>query len=163
MDFDGEDRAERTARLLRRAVHAVNLSEGKPLPERLADLIGSRCDSIVAEGVAMHAALPPPAPPGRRGRRKRRRGHNRDGVLRFTRDPAVPAPDNEAERALRPLKVRQKIPGSFRSETGARNHAALRTVLDTARKQGRNLLETLRTSPEELVARLATRHPAQAG
>ncbi len=59
--------------------------------------------------------------------------------------------------------MQQKISGSFRSAEGARNHAALRTVLDTARKQGRNLLETLRTSPEELVARLATRHPAQAG
>ncbi len=157
MDFDGEDWADRTARLLRCAVHAVSLSEGKPLPERLADLIGSRYDSIVAEGIAMHGALPPP--PGRRGRRKRRRGHspalrlrdNRDGVLRFTRDPAVPATNNEAERALRPLKVRQKISGSFRSAEGARNHAVLRTVLDTARKQGWNLLETLRTSPDELV------------
>ncbi len=69
VDFDGEAWAERTARLLRRAVHAGSLSEGKPLPERLADLIGRRYDGIVAEGIAMHGALPPPAPPGRRGRR----------------------------------------------------------------------------------------------
>ncbi len=58
VDFDDEDRAERTARLLRRAVHAVNLSDGKPLPERLAELIGRRYDSIVAEGIATHEALP---------------------------------------------------------------------------------------------------------
>ncbi len=126
------------ARLPRRAVHAGSLSNGTPLPERLADLIGRRYDGIAAEGIAMHEALPPPAPPGRRGRRKRRRGHsqalrlrdNRDGVLRFTRDPAVPATNNEAERARRPLKVRQKISGSFRSAEGARNHAVLRTVLE---------------------------------
>ncbi len=171
MDFDGGAWAERTARLLRRAVHAGSLSDGKPLPERLADLIGRRCDGIVAEGIAMHGARPPPPSKGSRGRRKRRRGHSlalrlrdsRDGVLRLARDPAVPAPDNEAERALRPLKVRQRISGSLRSEAGARNHAALRTVLDTARKQGWNLLETLRTAPEELAARLAARQPDRAG
>ncbi len=61
-------------------------------------------------------------------------------VLRFTRDPTVPATNNEAERMLHPLKVQQKIFGSFRSPKGARNHAVLRTGLDTARRQGWNLL-----------------------
>ncbi len=147
---------------LLRAIHAVNLSEGKPLPARLADRIGRRTDSIVAGGLAWHESRPPPPTKGRRGRRKRRRGHNlvrrlrdnREGVLRFTRDPTVPATNNEAERALRPLKVQQKISGSFRSTTGAQNHAVLRTVLDTARKPGWNLLETLRTPPDELIKRL---------
>ncbi len=93
----------------------------------------------------------------------RRLRDNRDGVLRLARDPAVSAPGHEAERARRPLKVRQKISGSFRSEAGARNHAELRTVPDTARKQGWHLLETLRAPPDELVARLATRQSAKAG
>ncbi len=147
---------------LLRTIHAVNLSEGKPLPARLADRIGRRTDSSVAAGLAWHEARPPPPAKGRRGRRKRRRGHNlvlrlqdnREGVLRFTRDPTVPATNNEAERALRPLKVQQKISGSFRSTTGAQNHAVLRTVLDTARKPGWNLLETLRAPPDELIKRL---------
>ena len=90
-------------RLHRRAVHAVNLSDGKPLPARLVDLIGRRYDGIVADRIAMHEFLPPP---GKRGRRKRRRGHNlalrlrdnREGVLRFTRDPAVPATNNDVNR-----------------------------------------------------------------
>jgi len=84
-------------------------------------------------------------------------------VLPLTRDPAVPATNTAAERALRPLTVHQKISGSVRSAAGARNHAVLRTMLDTARKQGRNLLETLRTPPEELVEQLVTRLPAPAG
>ncbi len=162
VDFDDEAWAATMARRLRRAIHAVNLSEGKPLPARLADRIGRRTDSIVAAGISMHESRPPPPTKGRRGRRKRRRGHNlvrrlqdnREGVLRFTRDPTVPATNNEAERALRPLKVQQKISGSFRSTTGAQNHAVLRTVLDTARKQGWNLLETLRAPPDELIQRL---------
>ncbi len=104
----------------------------------------------------MHEARPPPPSKGRRGHGPALRlRDSRDGVLRLARDPAVPAPGNEAERALRPLKVRQRISGSFRSEAGARNHAALRTVLDTARKQGWNLLETLRTAPEGLMNRIA--------
>ncbi len=162
VDFDDEAWAATMARRLRRAIHAVNLSEGKPLPARLADRIGRRTDSIVAAGISMHESRPPPPTKGRRGRRKRRRGHNlarrlqdnREGVLRFTRDPTVPATNNEAERALRPLKVQQKISGSFRSTTGAQNHAVLRTVLDTARKPGWNLLETLRAPPDELIKRL---------
>ncbi len=168
VDFGEEEWAERMGRLLRRAVHAANLSDGKPLPARLADLIGRRYDGIVANGIAMHESLPPPAPPGKRGRRKRRRGHNlalrlrdnREGVLRFTRDPAVPATNNEAERALRPLKVQQKISGSFRSAEGARNQAVLRTVLDTARRQGWNLLETLLAPPDGLMNRIAKPEPA---
>ncbi|MCY4005792.1 MAG: transposase [Rhodobacteraceae bacterium] len=80
--------------------------------------------------------------------------NNREDVLRFTRDPTVPVTNNEAERALRPLKVQQKISGSFRSPEGARNHAVLRTVLDTARKQDWNLLETLQAPPDELIKRL---------
>ncbi|MCY4195455.1 MAG: transposase [Rhodobacteraceae bacterium] len=79
---------------------------------------------------------------------------NPGGVLRFTRDPTVLPTHNATERALRPLKVQQKISGSFYSATGARNHAVLRTVLDTARKQGGNRLETLRPPPDNLTKRL---------
>jgi len=95
--------------------------------------------------------------------RVRRRRDNRKGVLRPARDPAVPATHNEAERALRPLKGQQKISGRVRSTAGARNPAVLRTVLDTACKQGWTRLDTLRAPPEELVEQLVTRLPAQAG
>ncbi len=155
VDFDDEAWAATMARRLRRAIHAVNLSEGKPLPARLADRIGRRTDSIVAGGLAWHESRPPPPTKGRRGHNLvRRLRDNREGVLRFTRDSTVPATNNEAERALRPLKVQQKISGSFRSTTGAQNHAVLRTGLDTDRKPGWNLLETLRAPPDELIKRL---------
>ncbi|MCY4006271.1 MAG: DUF6444 domain-containing protein [Rhodobacteraceae bacterium] len=95
--------------------------------------------------------------------RQRSRRQESGRGRRHARGPAVPATNNEAERALRPLKVQQKISGSFRSEAGARNHAALRTVLDTARKQGWNLLETLRTAPDELVGQIAAQQPTQTG
>ena len=56
--------------------------------------------------------------------------------------------------------MQQKISGSFRSEASARNHAVLRTVRDTARRQGWNLLETLQASPDDLMERIVTSQPA---
>ena len=44
-------------------------------------------------------------------------------------------------------KVRQKIAGGFRTEQGARDFATMRSVLSSARKQGRNRLEALRQGP----------------
>ncbi|MCY4197850.1 MAG: transposase [Rhodobacteraceae bacterium] len=162
VDFDDEDWANRMGRLRRHAIHAVNQAGGQPLPERLADRIGRRTDSIVAGGLAWHEARPHHPQRGVGAGGNDDGGHNlvlrlpdnREDVLRFTRDPTVPVTNNEAERALRPLKVQQKISGSFRSPEGARNHAVLRTVLDTARKQDWNLLETLQAPPDKLIKRL---------
>jgi len=113
---------------------------------RRADWTGRRDDSIGAAGIAGHESLP---------RRPRTGGGTTGpGVLPLTRDPTVPAPNNEAERALCPLKGQQKISGRVRSTAGARNPAVLRTVLDTARKQGWTRLEALRAPPDERIQRL---------
>jgi Transposase IS66 family len=97
--------------------------------------------------------------PTHRGRIRRRTGHNlllrlrdhKEAPLRFLYDPTVPFTNNQAERDLRMMKVRQKISGGFRSETGAQTFATLRTVLSTARKQGWNILATLTTPPAVLI------------
>ena len=47
---------------------------------------------------------------------------------------------------------RQKISGSFRSEDGAHDFAAIRSLFSTARKQGWNMLESVVASPTQLVA-----------
>ena len=85
----------------------------------------------------------------------------REAALLFTRNPAIPPTNSEAERDLRPMKVQHRISGSFRSEAGARHHAALRTVLETARRQGCSLLGTLRTCPDGLIAGIGASQPAQ--
>ncbi len=49
----------------------------------------------------------------------------------------------ERKRALRPAVIHRKVIGGFRSEAGATVYALYRTVEDTARERGQNLLKTL--------------------
>jgi transposase len=98
------------------------------------------------------AAQPPPAR-GRSGARVPRRPsaqllqrlhRDRDAVLRFVEDLAVPFDNSEAERDLRMMKVEQKVSGGFRTPVGAADFCALRSYLVTARKQGVGALAALR-------------------
>jgi len=51
-------------------------------------------------------------------------------------EPLSQCLDNGAERAIRNLKVKQKVPGGFRSYRGAEIFAILRSVVDTIIKKG---------------------------
>lgn len=101
-----------------------------------------------------------PAKP--RGRPPRRVGHNlllrlstyKQDLLRFLTDPLLPFTNNLAERDGRMMKLRQKIPGGFRSEDGAKDFAVIRSVLSTTRKQGWNILATLIADPDRLISQL---------
>lgn len=75
----------------------------------------------------------------------------RDQVLRFATDFRVPFDNNLAERDLRMIKLQQKISGSWRTLDGAHDFLDLRSYISTARKHGRDLLQTL--------ADLATHNP----
>ncbi|WP_157070696.1 hypothetical protein [Legionella steelei] len=50
-----------------------------------------------------------------------------------------------AERDLRMVKCKQKISGGFRSSTGAEQFARIRGFINTARKQGWNILDSIQT------------------
>ena len=51
-----------------------------------------------------------------------------------------------AERAIRMAKVKQKISGGFRSKRGAERHAVLLSIIETPKKQGLNILETIQAA-----------------
>ena len=85
---------------------------------------------------------------------KGRARDRKQDVLRFVSDPGVPFTNNQAEQDLRMMKLRMKISGGFRSEQGAQDFATLRSLLSTARKQGRNRVEALLQGPEVLLAGL---------
>ena len=69
---------------------------------------------------------------------------HREEFLRFATDFRVPFTNNAAEQAVRPVKIRQKIAGCLRTMPGAQAFCALRSYLDTGRKQQRDTLSILR-------------------
>jgi transposase len=72
-------------------------------------------------------------------------------ILYFLYHPKVPPDNNGAERAIRNIKVKQKISGQFKSDQGADGFAVLRSVIDTTIKSGQNVLNAL-----SLIAKLGT-------
>lgn len=97
-------------------------------------------------------AEPPPERKAGRGRPKSTPGRNllrrltehEEAVLAFALVEGVPFTNNQAERDLRPAKVKQKVSGCFRTDHGAAVYARLQAVISTCRKQGRNVFTTLR-------------------
>lgn len=59
----------------------------------------------------------------------------------FTED--VPPDNNASEWAIRNVKVKQKISGQFKTQRAAQDFAKIRSVIETAIKNGRNVLEAL--------------------
>lgn len=110
----------------------------------------SQYRTLVQAGQAQN--MPALKKPGQRGRARqsgafnllRRLFEREREVLRFMRDLTVPFTNNLAERAIRMPKVKQRISGCFRSLAGAENFCAIRSYLDTARKQGFGMLDAMR-------------------
>ena len=67
----------------------------------------------------------------------------RDHVFTFLYHPDVPPDNNGSERAIRNVKVKQKISGQFKVFGAAENFAILRSIIDTAIKNNQNVLQAL--------------------
>ena len=55
-------------------------------------------------------------------------------IFMFLEHDQVPFDNNASERSIRPLKVKQKVSGMFKSDEGADNFCMLHSIVDTARK-----------------------------
>ena len=138
--------------------------QGEVSPEVIHEF-EQRLDACCTQAIEFHEDLPPVARATKRkkrGKPKRRTGHNlalriqkhKAKVLLFLNDLSVPFTNNDAERDLRMTKVRQKVSGCFRTKGGAENFCVLRTVIETARKQGWDILETLKKIADQLILNL---------
>lgn len=74
---------------------------------------------------------------------QRYRAHRHSLYVFLHRDDVEPT-NNSSERDLRPSVIHRKVIGGFRSAWGAEASAIRTTILATARKQARNLLDAFR-------------------
>ena len=65
-------------------------------------------------------------------------------ILYFLLQSNVSPDNNGSERAIRNIKVKQKISGQFKTIECANNFAVLRSIIDTTIKNGRNVLNALK-------------------
>ncbi|MCX8480543.1 MAG: IS66 family transposase [Sediminibacterium sp.] len=88
---------------------------------------------------------------GRQGKTKQTRGRNlllrlikeQDAVLRFAFEKNIPFTNNQAERDIRPIKVKQKMATHFRSVEGAKAYLSIKSFLSTISKNGLNILDSI--------------------
>jgi len=69
--------------------------------------------------------------------RKRLSGPEQKHFFTCFRRPNVPPTNNQAERSLRPVVIMRKVVHGTRSDKGLENHSVLRSLFETARRQGK--------------------------
>ena len=73
----------------------------------------------------------------------RRFDNHRDMILRFIDNLSIPFSNNAAEREIRPVKVKQRSGGCWRTLTGLADFAIIWSYLSTAAKHGLDHLDVL--------------------
>jgi len=103
------------------------LKETTDIENRLKKLLASRIDKRHKELVSF----------------QKRMVKYKDYILTFLYHPKVPPDNNGSERAIRNVKVKQKVSGQFKSWKGVENFLILRSITDTALKNKQSVLNAL--------------------
>ncbi len=119
------------------------------LPTQL-EAFAQRYDEVVKAGIEANPLTAPER--NQRGRPQQppplnlaMRLHDFKGqVLAFMYDFRVPFDNNQGERDIRMVKVKQKVSGGFRTLEGAKRFGRIRGYISTARKHAKNIFEAIR-------------------
>lgn len=121
------------------------------LSDEVLDEISRRYDAILELGKTEWVKDKVPEKSGPRGRKSRSRANNlgerfikhKEAILRFLYDARIPFDNNQAERDLRMSKVKQKVSGCFRTESGGEQFARIRGFISTLQKQSLPIYDSL--------------------
>jgi len=108
-------------------------------------------DKILTKGFTYHESKKE-LPRGKSRRKRHRRGHNllrrlsknKNSILRFIYEEKVPFSNNQAERDIRMMKLKQKISGGFRTSEGGEEFSRIKSIFSTLSKLGINILEGIK-------------------
>ena len=108
-------------------------------------------DKILEKGLVYHESKEE-LPRGKSGKKRRRRGHNllrrlrknKSSILRFISEEKVPFSNNQAERDIRMMKLKQKISGGFRTLEGGEEFSRIKSIFSTLSKLDINILEGIK-------------------
>lgn len=153
IEYDGHEWASRMKQLLQEGwkLACAARQQEVPLAEETIRDLERQYDAILEAGKAEWEKDPVRQKTGPRGRKIQSKATNlgarftlhKEAILRFLRDARVPFDNNQAERDLRMSKVKQKISGTFRTESGSTIFTRIRSVISTMQKQGFPLLASL--------------------
>ena len=110
--------------------------------KRLADSTRRNYQRRLDHELNVIMVLRPTDPHGQRLRK--RYGKVRSHLFTFLAHPDAPPDNNASERELRPTATYRKVTGGFRSHWSADLFAAVRSVIATAARWGRNAYEAIR-------------------
>jgi transposase len=106
--------------------------------------------NILSQAQTFYAIKDPP-PSGKRGRKAQHKGknlldrfiQNQKAMILWAFDFDIPFTNNQAERDLRMMKLRQKISGSFQAEHSLVRFARIRSILASLKKQKIRMLPAI--------------------
>ena len=134
----------------KKIVDAAKESDKTKLDSQLIAEMEEQYQQIIDEG---YKVIPPPPPrkkgqrgPIKKGRARRlleRLDEKRDEILDFIYDFSKPFDNNQAERDIRMIKVKQKISGTFRSPIMAKFFCKIRSYISTTIKHGVNVYDAI--------------------
>lgn len=135
--------------VIKEAVEGAKLEGKKELAEAQLTVFSNVYDQIVNEGFIQNPFITPVVK--KRGKVKRTKAQNlllrlqknKQETLRFMYDFRVPFDNNQAERDIRMVKLKQKISGCFRTFTYAEIFCNIRSYLSTVRKHNHSILAAI--------------------